>query len=48
MAAAIYQTAETKFLMIKGVSDFGKDKHDPDVVPSGEYPAMRLQYLPSV
>jgi len=34
IATALQQTAERpEFLMIKGVSDFGKDKHDADVVP---------------
>ncbi len=37
-AAGVHQTAERpEFLMIKGVSDFGKDKHEPDVVPWREY-----------
>lgn len=34
IAAAVHQTVERpEFLMIKGVSDFGSDKHDPGVLP---------------
>lgn len=38
VAAAVHQTADRpEFLMIKSVSDFGKDKHDPDVIPWRPY-----------
>ena len=38
VAAAIYQTPERpEFLMIKGVSDFGSDKHEEAVRPWREY-----------
>jgi tetratricopeptide (TPR) repeat protein/nucleoside phosphorylase len=38
VAAALQQTSERpEFLMVKGVSDFGKDKHDPEVLPWRKY-----------
>lgn len=38
VAAGVHQTAERpEFLMVKGVSDFGEDKHDPKVKPWREY-----------
>lgn len=38
VAAALQQTSEPpEFLMIKGVSDFGKDKHDAEVLPWRSY-----------
>lgn len=38
VAAGIHQTADRpEFLMIKSVSDFGKDKHDLDVIPWRSY-----------
>jgi tetratricopeptide (TPR) repeat protein/nucleoside phosphorylase len=38
VATALHQTmGDPDFLMIKGVSDFGSDKHDPDVVPWRSY-----------
>jgi tetratricopeptide (TPR) repeat protein/nucleoside phosphorylase len=38
VAYALHQTADRpEFLMIKGVSDFGRDKHDPDVLPWRAY-----------
>ena len=40
VAAALHQTADRpEFLMIKGVSDFGRDKHDPQVLPWRSYAA---------
>lgn len=40
IAAALNQTADRpEFLMIKGVSDFGADKHDPVVLPWRKYAA---------
>jgi tetratricopeptide (TPR) repeat protein/nucleoside phosphorylase len=38
VAAGVHQTPDRpEFLMIKGVSDFGSDKHDPEVVPWRAY-----------
>jgi tetratricopeptide (TPR) repeat protein/nucleoside phosphorylase len=38
VAAALHQTIERpEFLMIKGVSDFGSDKHEPAVLPWRDY-----------
>lgn len=38
VAAGVHQTPDRpEFLMIKSVSDFGKDKHDPEVTPWREY-----------
>jgi tetratricopeptide (TPR) repeat protein/nucleoside phosphorylase len=38
VAAGLHQTSDRpEFLMIKGVSDFGKDKHDPQVKPWRNY-----------
>lgn len=38
VAAAVHQSADRpEFLMIKSVSDFGKDKHDPEITPWREY-----------
>ena len=38
VAAGVHQTPDRpEFLMIKGVSDFGSDKHDTDVVPWRAY-----------
>lgn len=38
VAAGVHQTTDRpEFLMIKGVSDFGKDKHDPMVKPWRNY-----------
>lgn len=38
VAAGVNQTIERpEFLMVKSVSDFGKDKHDPSVVPWRKY-----------
>ena len=38
VAAGVHQTTERpEFLMIKSVSDFGKDKHDPEVKPWRSY-----------
>lgn len=38
LAAALHQTAERpEFLMVKGVSDFGSDKHEAEVLPWRDY-----------
>jgi Flp pilus assembly protein TadD/nucleoside phosphorylase len=38
VAAGVHQTADRpEFLMIKSVSNFGKDKHDPEVIPWRPY-----------
>ncbi len=38
VAAGVHQTKDRpEFLMIKGVSDFGRDKHDPEVKPWRSY-----------
>ena len=38
VACALHQTTDRpEFLMIKGVSDFGRDKHDPEVIPWRTY-----------
>ncbi len=38
VASGVYQTpSRPEFIMIKSVSDFGKDKHDPEVLPFRAY-----------
>jgi len=38
VAAGVHQTPDSpEFIMIKSVSDFGKDKHDPEVKPWRKY-----------